>query len=244
LIAALVLALVLRSSKPDWAALRSAGALLVLTGVLLGAHWWCFFEAVRRGSVGLGLLTFASYPAFVCALSGPFLKEWPDGRMWTGCGAVVGGLVLLVPDSAFAAGRPGAIAFGLASGLSFAGLTLLNRRLTARFAPMVLVLVQTALAGLCLAPFVGRGMLHLSQDWLALVILGVFCTALAHVCFTASLLRLEAGTVAITTALEPVYGMALAGLFLGERPTPFLLLGGALIIGGSLLASLGQNRGE
>jgi drug/metabolite transporter (DMT)-like permease len=239
LLAAVVLLGLVRPTVAQWQTVKRHTAALAISGLLLGVHWWSFFEAVQRSTVGLGLLTFASYPVFVCLLSWPVLRERPGGRTWAACGAVVAGLGLLVPDWSFGSQTSIALSFGLASGLSFALLTLLNRRLTEMLSPLVLVMVQTGIAGLgLLAVLVPTGMAIPKEDYGWLAFLGIFCTALAHACFTASLARLQAGTVAITTALEPVYGILLARLLLGERADPGLLAGGALIVGGALFVAV------
>ena len=75
-----------------------------------------------------------------------------------------------------------------------------------------------------------------------LVVLGVVCTALAHTLFIRSLRVLSAHTASIVATLEPVYGIALAFLLLGEMPSARTLAGGALIVGAALLATVGASR--
>ena len=70
------------------------------------------------------------------------------------------------------------------------------------------------------------------------MVLGIVFTGLAHACFTASLQRVRVAVVAVVAALEPVYGIAAAWVFLGEAPTSRMLVGGVLIIGASLLSLL------
>jgi drug/metabolite transporter (DMT)-like permease len=68
-------------------------------------------------------------------------------------------------------------------------------------------------------------------------VLGVFCTALAHTLFISSLRRLSAHTASVVSALEPVYGIALAAGLLAEIPGPRTLAGAALIVTAAVLAS-------
>ena len=70
-----------------------------------------------------------------------------------------------------------------------------------------------------------------------IVLLGVFCTALAHTLFIASLLRISAHTASVVSILEPVYGIGWAALLLGEWPDFRTMVGGSLIIGAAVLAS-------
>jgi drug/metabolite transporter (DMT)-like permease len=71
-----------------------------------------------------------------------------------------------------------------------------------------------------------------------LVVLGVACTALSHTLFIRSLRSLSAHTASVVAALEPVYGIALAFLLLGETPSARTLAGGALIVGAAFFATV------
>ncbi len=67
--------------------------------------------------------------------------------------------------------------------------------------------------------------------------LGAICTALAHTLFIASLARLSAHTASVVTALESVYGIALAAVLLGEIPDARTCFGAALLVGAAIAAS-------
>ena len=63
-----------------------------------------------------------------------------------------------------------------------------------------------------------------------LVVLGLVCTALAHTLFIGGLAVVTAHTASVIAALEPVYGIALALVLLGEVPGARTIAGGALIV--------------
>jgi drug/metabolite transporter (DMT)-like permease len=67
--------------------------------------------------------------------------------------------------------------------------------------------------------------------------LGLVCTALAHTLFIAGLREISAHTASVIVALEPVYGIVLALVLLGEVPDARTLVGGALIVGAAFLAT-------
>ena len=48
---------------------------LIALGIVQAAHWWLFFEAVKRGSVALAVLTFYTAPIFLAVLAPLFLPE-------------------------------------------------------------------------------------------------------------------------------------------------------------------------
>jgi drug/metabolite transporter (DMT)-like permease len=241
LVASLVLVAFLAWQRPmSGVKLRARRTTLLLSGALLAAHWWAFFEAIQRSTVALGLLTFASYPVFVAILGVSVLRERLRWTEAAACSLVVGGLALVVPDWHFGSQVAVAAGLGIGSGFSFALLTLVNRRLTTVLDPLLVVAVQTGVAGLVLLPLAGGHLGRVSgSDWLWLGLLGVLFTAVAHGCFTASLTGVRLSTVGVTTALEPVYGVVLAALFLGERPGFIICLGGGLIIAGAVLVRSG-----
>jgi drug/metabolite transporter (DMT)-like permease len=69
-----------------------------------------------------------------------------------------------------------------------------------------------------------------------LIILGVFCTALAHALFINSLKSIRAQLAGVIAALEPVYGILFAFVLLGEKPSWTMLSGGALILASTTAA--------
>jgi drug/metabolite transporter (DMT)-like permease len=240
LVGALALAAVLTLRRDgSLMAWRGRLGILVAGGAVLAAHWWTFFAAIQRSTVALGLLTYASYPLFVALLGWLVLRERPRRLDTLACAAVVVGLVLVVPDWNFGSHAGIATVLGLTSGFTFAILTLLNRQAIVSVPPLPLVAAQTAVAGLLLLPLAAPQLSSVPvRDWAWLVLLGVVFTGLAHACFTASLQRVRMPVVAVVAALEPVYGIAAAWIFLSETPTYRMLLGGVLIIGASLLSLL------
>ena len=132
------------------------------------------------------------------------------------------------------------LAWGVASGFTFALLALRNRALVSEVGATVLALWQNAFAALWLVPVLALTA-HIAalaaRDVVLIVLLGVFCTALAHTLFIASLLRISAHTASVVSILEPVYGIGWAALLLGEWPDFRTMVGGSLIIGAAVLAS-------
>src|SRR5207248_4252396 len=132
------------------------------------------------------------------------------------------------------------LAWGVAAGFTFALLTIRNRTLVARVGATALALWQNAFAALLLVPIVAltaSGIVLSARDLVLIALLGVFCTALAHTLFIASMRRMSAHTASVVSILEPVYGIVLAALLLGEWPDLRTAIGGALIIGAALAAS-------
>ena len=155
--ALLVLALVQRRPLLQGLGSRRAGILLV-SGLLLAVHWITFFLAVKVGGVAVATLGFASFPAFIALLDVVLFGERigrAEGMMLS---LVTLGLVLVTPS--FDVGDQGTVGllWGLASGLSFAGLAICNRRGSRGMDAIQVAFWQNLLVALLVLPLLGLGL--------------------------------------------------------------------------------------
>jgi drug/metabolite transporter (DMT)-like permease len=151
------------------------------------------------------------------------------------------GLVVLVPSL-----NPGdqtlhGLAWAILSGFTFAWLAVRGRTLLATERATAIALWQNAFAALALLPIAALAGVFdrapSAHEMGLIVALGVVCTALSHTLFIASMQRVTAHVASVVAALEPVYGIALALLLLGEVPAPRTLVGAVLIVGAAIAAS-------
>ena len=256
--ALLVLALVQRRPLRQGLGSRRAGIVLA-SGFLLAVHWITFFMAVKVGGVAVATLGFASFPAFIALLDVVLFRERIGPAEGTMLALVTLGLVLVTPS--FDVGDQGTVGllWGLASGLSFAGLAICNRRgnrgmdaiQVAFWQNLVVALLVLPLLGLGLAPpqiahsqapsswVTGAAAIDL-VSWFWLAVLGVLCTGLAHTLFVKSLEALDARSAGMIIALEPVYAIACAWWLFGEEPSGRMLVGASLIILATVLLAMGH----
>lgn len=256
--ALLVLALVQRRPLLQGLGPRRAGIVLA-SGFLLAVHWITFFMAVKVGGVAVATLGFASFPAFIALLDVMLFRERIGRAEGTMLALVTLGLVLVTPS--FDVGDQGTVGllWGLASGLSFAGLAICNRRgsrgmdaiQVAFWQNLVVALLVLPLLGLSLAPpqvahsqatsslVTGAAAIDWAS-WFWLAVLGVLCTGLAHTLFVKSLEALDARSAGMIIALEPVYAIACAWWLFGEEPSGRMLVGASLIILATVLLAMGH----
>jgi len=83
-------------------------------------------------------------------------------------------------------------------------------------------------------PFTGIA----AADWGAILYLGLFQIALAYAFVTKAVGRLPALEISIILLIEPALNPVWAWLVHGERPGPWALAGGALILGATGLRSV------
>jgi drug/metabolite transporter (DMT)-like permease len=214
---------------------------LIGNGVVLALHWLSFFAAIQVSTVAVGLLGFASFPLFTLLAERVFLKRRLRRREVLTAVLVTAGLVMLVPELSFANPIVQGLGWGIVSGFTFALLAVMNRRWVGSRTATDIAFWQNFLAALALLPFVWAAPWDIGhigpREILLLIVLGLLCTALAHTLFISGLTVATAHTASVIAALEPVYGIALALLFLGEVPSPRTIAGGVLIVAAAVIAT-------
>jgi drug/metabolite transporter (DMT)-like permease len=124
----------------------------------------------------------------------------------------------------------------VASGVTYALLTLFTKKGLGSLSGAQLGAWQLGLAGLLLVPFVvGAPWGDVGGDWVYLLVVGVLLTGLLGPVYLRLLHRLPAATVSTLTYVEAVSAVLLGWLFLGERPTPLVLVGGALVVAAGIM---------
>ncbi len=220
--------------------------LLALQGALLAIHWVTFFLSIRLSSVALGLVTFSSFPLFVTFMEPFFFKEPLRKTDVATALAVFAGIILVVPDMDLSNTHTLGAFYGILSGFSFAVLALVNRKNAAVSDPVAVAFFQNSFAAACLVLPVFMMKLPVPEpaDYLGLIFLGVFCTALAHTLFIGSLTGIRAQTASVIAGLEPVYGIILAFFLLREIPAIGTVTGGVIIIGATISAGLLSRKNQ
>lgn len=203
-----------------------------LLGVLLALHWTTFFQAVKTSSVALALITYSTFPVFVAFLEPLFFREKLRTLDVVRAAFALAGVAILSPRFELNDRVTQGVLWGIASGLTFALLSLLNRRFVRRHPSMTIALYQDLFAAAALLPFaLADWQACTVRDLFFLIVLGVLCTAVAHSLFIAGMHGISARTASTIACLEPVYGTLLAIIFLGDVPPLRTVLGGILILG-------------
>jgi drug/metabolite transporter (DMT)-like permease len=254
-IGALVLAPVVYARVAKREVLSRAVIALIPSGALLAFHWFTFFYAIQLSSVATGLLSYATFPIFVVFIEPLVLMSSKNRSKGDGSRAgihkrdllnallVAIGLVLVIPSYDFNDRFFRGILWGILSAFSFALLTVLNRRTVAGVNPLAIGLFQNLWAAVCLSPFYAPLLALSATELVTIVILGLFCTALAHTLFIDALASVRPQLASVTAALEPVNGIILGLLVLGEVPTSREIVGGFFIIGVVAASSWSSNPG-
>jgi len=214
---------------------------LVLLGIVQGAHWLLFFEAVDRGSVALAVLTFYAAPLVIALVAPLVLPERPSPVAFGACAVGAVGIVAIALDGNAPGGAASAVAIaaGLGSAVSYAALVILSKRLlTAATPPLTVAFWDCFVGALAVSPillFVGRVLPSGAGEWAAALTLGILFTGISTLVYVTLLRRVTAQAAGVLTFLEPVAGVLLAWALLGQRPGTATIVGGALVLGAGLV---------
>ena len=77
-----------------------------------------------------------------------------------------------------------------------------------------------------------------SRTWIGLALLTFFHNYLSMVLFLKALKELDAIQAALSNYLITFFGLPIAAIWLGERLAPLAIVGGALVLGSTLLITL------
>jgi drug/metabolite transporter (DMT)-like permease len=238
--ACLVLAVVLVAQRRSLRLhARCDGLYMMLMGLVLAIHWITFFQAIKVSTVAIGLLTFSTFPVFVTFMEPYFFNERLQRSDVIVALVAVSGVALVIPRFEFANQIMQGVLWGIASGFTFAVLSILNRRFAWHYSSLVIAFYQDLVAAVVLLPLVFVYDIRWTlKDIMLLVFLGVVCTGFAHSLFIRGMALIKAQTASVVACLEPVYGIIVAAFLLNEIPDMRVITGGGVILGAAAYASI------
>lgn len=214
-------------------------------GVVYTAMTVCFFLSLRFLTAGIATIVLYTYPTFVVALSAPLLSEPVTARKLASLCLATGGVALVVGTGTVGV-DPIGIGLALGAALCYAVYTIGSRAMSSSLAPRALMIgiLVGATASMVVYGVVDGGLAMPTGRAEAGVILGiaVVATVVPHLLFYEGVARLEASRVGLVSTVEPVVTVALGASLLGEPVTPFVVMGGVLVLGGVLLVQTEESE--
>lgn len=225
----------------------------LLLGVLMGAALnMAIFLAFQRMSVAIALLAFYTFPAMVAATSVLLGREPLDRWRVAALVLALAGMAAVVLGGLGAASGvrldPLGVALALGAAVSQTVFMTFSRgyasvpteqATSAMLAGAAVVAAGATVAvggpAALLLPFETPSLLGL------LLGVGLFAAALPSVLFLTGIRRIGSVRTGILMLFEPVVGVALAAIFLGEALTVVQVAGGATILAAALLVQRGMS---
>lgn len=244
-LAALLIGVFLRATgqKIPFAHIKREVPLLLASGVAMGINWILLFEAYKYTTVSVATLSYYFAPVIVTVVCPILFHEKLTGRqilcflmstlglvMITGIGKIGGGSNLI------------GILFGLGAAVFYATVILINKfikhvegihRTFLQFLAAIVTLLPYVLAtsGITLGGMNAVG-------WGNLLIVGLVHTGVTYCMYFSSLKELPGQKAAILSYIDPLVAVLISVTLLGETMTLWQLIGGALILGFTLLNEL------
>ncbi|WP_417775956.1 EamA family transporter [Stutzerimonas xanthomarina] len=226
----------------------------ILLGLLIAIQSFCIYSAVARIPVALALLVVNLSPILLALLSWALGGPRPTRQAAVIMGLILVGLVLVLdvptrlisseaPDGQWIAG----ILYGLTAAAVFAlALWITEHKLSGMagsvrsMLTLVMVFGTSALLGASGLIPGGLGLPSATAGWVALGCLVLLYGAAFSTLFIC-MPRLNIARNAPVMNIEPVAGMLLGWLVLGQLLAPLQILGGFIVVGGVVLLAYRKN---
>ncbi|MHB1685945.1 MAG: DMT family transporter [Ignavibacteriaceae bacterium] len=131
----------------------------------------------------------------------------------------------------------------LASAFTWSVYSLVNKKISLEYSPMMTILFLFIMMALVISPFtINRqavnSVIHLSvMGWISIFFLGIFCSGIAYVLWAKSLKEIDATKVGVFLYFEPFVTVFSAWLILSESITMMIVLSGLIITAGVILVN-------
>lgn len=213
---------------------RSA-VFLIFAPVCFIANAMLFYFAFRNTTIANAVLTHYTAPVFVAVLAPLLLKERIGKAAWLaivlssiGLWFILSGKNRISEMSTYDREHLGIIA-GALSGLAYAFLILIIRRIAPLYSSLFITFIQNGIVTLLLLPFVYTIALPM-QAVPYLITMGIVHSTIAPLLYVQGFRTVRANEAAILGYFEPIGATLLALVFFREVPEVKALIGGALIL--------------
>ena len=247
ILAAVLIALYLLAARQPirLAQIRGELPLLLLSGVAMGINWILLFQAYRYTTISMATLSYYFAPVIVTAVSPVLFRERMTKKQLLCFLLSTAGLVLII-----GAGETGGsgtdltgILFGLGAAVFYAAVILLNKRIR-QVAGIHRTFLQLVAAAVILLPYValtgGSSLGSLSAlGFGCLLVVGLIHTGIPYCMYFTALRDLSGQEAAILSYIVPLVAALVSVVVLGEAMTLWQAVGGAMILGFTLVNELG-----
>src|SRR3954451_1541200 len=231
---------------------RVALSVAASTGIALNV---AIFTAFGLVPIALALMLFYTYPAGVAVVDVALGRERATASRILALALSLTGVVLVLVGGP---GGPGAapisalgVALGLAAAASQVIFVTVSRsgytRVPADAATLV-ILAASVVGASVIAVLAGQGAALVApftslEPWPYLLLAGVAAAGISSLLFLTAIRTIGGTRTGILALFEPVIGVALAAVLLGEPLGPVQLLGGLLVLAGAVVLQLRAEPG-
>ncbi len=244
LVGALALGLIVALRRPALPKRRRDLAMIAASGVVwFGGYFTILNAGEGLVDAGTAAMLVNVGPILIAAFAGTFLGEGFPPRLVIGSAIAFAGTVIIGVATGASSTEPNAplgVVLCLLAALAYATGVTIQKPVVARVPALTVTWIACTVGMLVTVPFAPLLAGELGSagpdalPWI--VYLGVFPTAIAFTTWAFALNRTTAGKLGSTTYLVPPVAIGLAWLMLAEVPPALAFAGGALCIGGVIVA--------
>ena len=218
--------------------------ILCLSGMLIGIHWIFLFEAYHHTTVAIATLCYYLAPVFVIIAS-PFVLKEKLSLKQAVCVAVALVGMIFVSGVLKKGGLENLQMTGIIAAAIYATVVILNKHLK-QISSYAMTVMQLGMAVMVLAPytFLTQDVGKLTFSFMTIILLGVVGivnTGITYGLYFSGIKELKAHTIAIFSYIDPIVAIFLSIIVLREKPDIFTIIGGALILGSTLVSELSSH---
>jgi drug/metabolite transporter (DMT)-like permease len=215
----------------------------VFLGLIMAAHWVSYFAAMQYSTISVGMIALFTFPVMTVLLE-PFFEGirlvWQD---IVSALVVLFGIYLIVPEISLENDIAQGVLLGIGSAILYSIRNLVHRKHFSHYSGAHAMAYQTLIIFLSLSFFSSGELFKAStQTYVGLIVLGVFLTAVPHALIAASLKHLRAKTFSLIACMQPLYGVSLAIIVIGEQPRWQTIVGGLLVISAAIYETINTQK--
>jgi drug/metabolite transporter (DMT)-like permease len=223
-----------RPSRRDWLGLLTIGVLW------FGVYNVALNQGERHVDAGTAAMLIQISPVLIALLATLFLSERFTPFLAVGLALAFAGVVLIGVSQPGGHNDLAGVGLCLLAALVYSISLVVQKPLVSRLSALHVTWLACTIGAVVCLPFVGQ-LVHDSadastSDFLWVVYLGVFPTAIAFTTYAFALRTMSASSLGITTYLVPPLTILLGWLFLSETPPTMAYAGGALALVGVSVA--------
>ena len=213
------------------------------SGLLLSLHWIMYFFALKISGVAVGMLALFTYPVITTLLEPWFFKGGLSGFDLFTALMVIIGVAFIVPEFDLSNQITLGATIGVGSAILYSIRNLWNKKYILQYNGSTIMYYQMLVSSVFLFPTLFIYELTLDAvGWGYVFALALITTTIAHTLFVQALKHFSASAVSIMSSLIPVYGILWAVLFIEEKLSLGIWVGGTLIVLTVVLQSAKQYK--
>ena len=199
----------------------------IVLGPLLAIHWATMFESINLNSVAVGIGLVFTYPLFIILLKLFMGNSVSRIQFYLVIFGFFGVYLLLDVDRISSSAG---VLYGLLSALTLALLIIYGEPVSKELGGLNVAFSQVFVAAICLSPFTFNNVNWIFNNLLVSFFLGGVLTGLGLVIYWHSLKIITPLAVGTITYTEPLTGVFLSSLLLGESLALTQYIGFAIVL--------------